>query len=66
MEIGGSTVSELRVLIVDDHDLFRAGVKGQLPPEMEGNTQRASNSKPSEWMMVDASIANRPRRRSGS
>lgn len=27
-------MSELRVLIVDDHDLFRAGVRGQLPPEM--------------------------------
>jgi DNA-binding NarL/FixJ family response regulator len=28
-------VKELTVLIVDDHDLFRAGVKDQLPPEIE-------------------------------
>ena len=27
-------MKELSVLIVDDHDLFRAGVKGQLPPEI--------------------------------
>ncbi len=28
-------MKELRVLIVDDHDLFRAGVRGQLPAEVE-------------------------------
>ena len=27
-------MKELRVLIVDDHDLFRAGVRGQLPREI--------------------------------
>ena len=27
-------MKELSILIVDDHDLFRAGVRGQLPPEI--------------------------------
>ena len=35
MEAGGAAVSVIRVLIVDDHDLFRSGVKAELPPDLE-------------------------------
>jgi DNA-binding NarL/FixJ family response regulator len=35
MDVGGGNVSEtLRVFIVDDHDLFRAGVRAQLPADL--------------------------------
>lgn len=36
MEAGDAGVTQrLRVFIVDDHDLFRAGVRAQMPPDIE-------------------------------